>query len=216
MDKRYLLYLQGQGHAVVPTHIATAQQVLTYTHAQACAALDHPLQTLVLKPVISASGENTHLWKPNQSAPLGALGSALTPRRLWMIQPLVESITTQGECSLLFFKGRLSHAVRKRPVTHPFLVHEEHGGVTEPYTPDAELLAVAHRLIQAPLWEVLLADALYARLDYVYYQGQWCLMEMELIEPALYLAYDAQAPARWAQRLAFDIYGYNRIIMEQL
>lgn len=207
MDKRYLLDLHAEGHGIVPTHITHAKILYDYTHAQACEALGLPLQTLVIKPVVSASGENTHLWKAEKPLPVPLFEKGSETERLWIIQPLVESITTHGECSLVFFKGRFSHGVCKRPVAHPFLVHEEHGGMTEAHVPASDLLAVAHRLMQAPMWKTTLAEQLYTRLDYIWYQKRWCLMEVELIEPALYLAYDALAPARWAQCLAFDIYG---------
>lgn len=228
MDKRYLLHVQSQGHPVVPTHIVNTARLKTLSQRQACEMLErsspssvlqnplqHSLQTLVLKPVVSASGENTHLWPAETPLPLAeAIGS--DAERLWMVQPLVESITTHGEYSLIFFKGHLSHGVRKRPVTHAFLVHEEHGGMTEAHVPPADLLAVAQTLLHAPLWQETLAQQLYARLDFVWYKAQWCLMEVELIEPSLYLAYDPQAPARWARCLAFDTYGGHRRIMEQL
>lgn len=213
MDKRYLLYVQAKGHPVVPTHIVSAGTLMTLSQSQACESLQLLPQMLVLKPVVSASGENTHLWPAETPVPVAEERLASAPDQLWILQPLVESITTHGEYSLIFFKGHFSHGVRKRPVTHPFLVHEEHGGVTEACVPPANLLAVAHQLLQAALWEEALAEQLYARLDYVWYQQQWCLMEIELIEPSLYLAYDPQAPARWAQCLAFDIYRGHRLIM---
>lgn len=210
MDKRYLLQVQASGHAIVPTQILTLKDLYarrerrdTLTHLLHCA----PETPLVIKPVISASGENTFLWREAFPETLLFKGkahasslSAESPA--WMVQPLVESIHDQGEYSLIFFQGQFSHGVRKLPAPTQFLVHEEHGGVTQAMVPPPALLAAARRLLQDEIWEAPLATQLYTRLDYVWHDAQWCLMEIESIEPSLYLAHDAQAPARWAEAIS--------------
>ncbi len=200
MHKAYLCEVREVGHAIVPTVLVSTPELQRqprayFTDALACER-DNPL---VLKPAISASGEHTHLWRAAQ--PLPDLMAAETADRLWMVQPFVPSIATAGEYSLVFLGGHYSHAVRKLPAPQQFLVHEEHGGLTQFCVPAPELLAAAQQLIHSPLKGALLADDMYLRLDYVWYQHRWCLMEIERIEPSLYLAYDPQAPLRWAQHL---------------
>src|SRR3546814_15264721 len=62
-------------------------------------------------------------------------GDALdgTPDGGAMIQPYLPSIETEGETSLLFFGGRLSHVVNKRPVAGDFRIQVQFGGL---YTAD--------------------------------------------------------------------------------
>lgn len=200
MHKSYLCDVEEAGHGIVPTVMLTGAALLTTPRMALIERLGCDAErALVLKPAISASGEHTYLWKTDQSP---AFFVAETPAsQLWMVQPFVPSIATAGEYSLVFLGGQYSHCVRKLPAARQFLVHEEHGGLTQFCVPAPELLAAAQHLMQSPLKDTLLADDLYLRLDYVWYEQQWCLMEIERIEPSLYLAHDPQAPLRWAQHL---------------
>src|SRR3569832_2867896 len=101
-----------------------------------------------------------------------------------IVQPLIEEIALTGEFSLMLFDGEYSHAVVKRPAAGDFRVQEYHGGVTLPCSsppPGAIELAKA-ALAAAP------ARATYARVDIVPDdQGLLRIMELELIEPSLFL-----------------------------
>jgi glutathione synthase/RimK-type ligase-like ATP-grasp enzyme len=83
----------------------------------------------------------------------------------------------------MLFDGEFSHAVVKRPKTGDFRVQPHLGGVTLPSKapPGAEQLA-KQALAAAP------ANAIYARVDIVPDdEGTLRIMELELIEPALFL-----------------------------
>jgi glutathione synthase/RimK-type ligase-like ATP-grasp enzyme len=103
-----------------------------------------------------------------------------------------------GEVSLIYFGGDYSHAVRKVPATGDFRVHVFYGGVVEPHEPtpmerrvaEAALDAVPHHLA-------------YARVDLVVSDRGPMLMELELIEPQLFL----DQPGESAQRLAAHLVG---------
>jgi hypothetical protein len=118
---------------------------------------------------------------------------AVRGRRM-MVQPWLQSITTSGEWSLFFFDGRLSHAVSKVPTPGDFRVQPEHGGIIarcDP-PPGAEAVALA-ALDAAP------CPALYARVDLVVGNcGTLQVMELELIEPALWLDQESSASALFA------------------
>jgi glutathione synthase/RimK-type ligase-like ATP-grasp enzyme len=132
---------------------------------------------LVIKPPVSASAAGTHLLAPNDDLPPDSRG------RPMIIQPLVEEIGRTGEFSLMLFDGEYSHAVVKRPKSGDFRVQPHLGGVTLPSKapPGAERLA-RQALAAAP------AKASYARVDIVPDdQGVLRIMELELIEPALFL-----------------------------
>src|SRR4029078_13535129 len=83
----------------------------------------------------------------------------------------------------MLFAGELSHAVVKRPKSGDFRVQPHYGGVTLPTTAPtgADRLAT-----QAPA--AAPAKAIYARVDIVPDdEGTLRIMELELIEPALFL-----------------------------
>jgi catechol 2,3-dioxygenase-like lactoylglutathione lyase family enzyme len=110
-----------------------------------------------------------------------------------MVQPFVPEVSNPGEWSLVFFGGWFSHAVLKRPGTDEFRVQLEHGG-------SAELTIAPRRLVQAA--ERVLAQVdepwLYARVDGCEVGGRFLLMELEMLEPSLFLELHPVAPLRFA------------------
>ena len=115
-----------------------------------------------------------------------------------LVQPYMPSIETEGETSLLYFGGRFSHAVNKRPVAGEFRIQEEFGGLYSPVpAPPADAVALAEEVLAA-VGEPLL----YARIDMVPdADGRWLLMEAELIEPDFYLGVDPGKGAGFALAL---------------
>jgi hypothetical protein len=114
-----------------------------------------------------------------------------------MVQPFVPAIIEQGEYSLFYFADHYSHCILKTPKSGDFRVQEEHGGILQSITPSKELLTAAKKALQTIPEKVL-----YARIDLVQYQGEYQLMEIELIEPSLYFNLDDKAAPRFAK--AFD------------
>ena len=151
-------------------------------------------EDVVVKPAVSASAHRTfrvaRADAPAHQADLDAIlesGDAL-------VQPFAREVTGEGEWSLLFFGGAFSHAVRKRPVPSDFRVQEEFGGRAETSDPGAAIVAqAAGALAAAP------DRTAYARVDGIVRDGGFVLMELELIEPVLYLARHPDAPARLAE-----------------
>ena len=92
-------------------------------------------------------------------------------------------ILTKGEYSLFFFGGKFSHAIVKRPAAGDFRVQEQFGGRETSWDANAaaQTLAAA-ALAAAP------ASPTYARVDMVGdAAGKLHIMELELIEPSLFL-----------------------------
>lgn len=179
-DKAYLGALAGRGAPVVPT-----RYVERVTEAEMAAAADaFGASRLVAKPRISSSGWQTIRWSAGESLDDGPSGAA-------MIQPYLPDVETGGEVSLFYFAGRYSHAVSKRPQPGEFRVQPEFDGIIRACDPASDELAAAERVLAAagePL--------LYARIDLVRGPGGApLLIELELIEPDLYLGY---APDRGA------------------
>jgi len=173
-DKAYLAELAERGVSTVPT-----------LAVEACADADleearrrFDCEWLVVKPPISASAMGTHRLGPNEDMPHDSRG------RPMIIQPLVEEIEKTGEFSLMLFDGQFSHAVVKRPKAGDFRVQEYHGGVTLPCpVPPAGSVSLAQAALAAAP-----APATYARVDIVPDDsGALMIMELELIEPSLFL-----------------------------
>jgi glutathione synthase/RimK-type ligase-like ATP-grasp enzyme len=171
-DKAYLGELAARGIAIVPTQFAAAitPADLATGHARFGAEI-------VIKPAISGGADGTYRLGAEDVLPDAVAGQAM------LIQPMMPAIQTEGEYSLFYFGGQFSHAILKRPAAGDFRVQEQFGGrETAVLAPgDARALAEAS-LAAAP------HPALYARVDMVRdADGAFRLMELELIEPALFL-----------------------------
>ena len=172
-DKQYLAELYEKGVPVVPTEVADCLDDASLARIR-----EHfQCSDLVVKPPVSASAYLTFRIRGGDPIP-----GAVRGRRM-MVQPWLDSITTTGEWSLLFFDGVLSHSLSKVPVAGDFRVQPEHGGIIERWEPPEGAREVAlAALAAAP------APALYARVDLVVGNcGSLQVMELELIEPALWL-----------------------------
>ena len=172
-DKAYLAELGAKGVAVVPTIEVSALDDAVLAAARA--ELD--AEEVVIKPAISGGADGTHRIVPGAPIPADAMGR----RRL--VQPLMPGILTEGEYSLFFFAGKFSHAIVKRPASGDFRVQEQFGGreAACEASNDAQALA-AQALAAAP------APPVYARVDMVGDAlGTLHIMELELIEPSLFL-----------------------------
>jgi glutathione synthase/RimK-type ligase-like ATP-grasp enzyme len=172
-DKAYLGELAAKGVAVVPTVEVAALDAAALAGARMTLGADE----LVVKPAISGGADGTHRIAAGADIPADALGE----RRL--VQPLMPGILADGEFSLFFFAGRFSHAIVKRPAAGDFRVQEQFGGRETAWdaSDEAQALAAA-ALVAAP------AAPVYARVDMVGDAvGVLHIMELELIEPSLFL-----------------------------
>jgi len=184
-DKSYLGRLADKGVAIPPT-----LWVEGATQADVDAAFDRfGTDVVIVKPRVSGGAWKTlrlSRGEPLEGAPNGPA----------MIQPYLPSIETEGETSLLFFGGALSHAVNKRPVTGEFRIQVQFGGQ---YAALAEAPAGALALARKTL-AAINEDLLYARIDMAQGpDGGWLLMEAELIEPDFYLGSAPEGGRRFAE-----------------
>jgi len=184
-DKAYLAELGAKGVAVVPTVDVAALDDASL--AQARAALG--VEEVVVKPAVSGGADGTHRVAPGAPIPTDALGQ----RRL--VQPLMPGILADGEYSLFFFGGAFSHAIVKRPASGDFRVQEQFGGrETRWDASDPARLLAAAALAAAP------APPVYARVDMVGdAAGVLHIMELELIEPSLFLHHAADKGAAFGR-----------------
>ena len=183
-DKAYLAQLAAAGIATVPSHAVAA--LCEADLAEARTRFD--CETLVVKPPVSASAVGTHRLAPGDPIPAAVAGRAM------LIQPFLASIATRGELSLMLFGGVFSHAVVKRPKAGDFRVQPHLGGTETPVAPPEGAIDLAKAALAAAP-----APATYARVDLIPADdGTLQIIELELIEPALWLNHAPDQGAAFA------------------
>jgi glutathione synthase/RimK-type ligase-like ATP-grasp enzyme len=184
LDKRYLIELEAAGVPTIPTVWIEPGGEAEAAHEVAAAGGEQG----VIKPVVD----------------LGALNLVRVPAALveemlgrydvaTMAQPYLPSVATEGELSLVYIGGEHSHSLRKLPARGDFRVQPIYGGTHEP-----EDLGRVIGDVAAAAIAVAPVAPLYARVDILATDEGPTVIELELIEPALYL--DANPPS--AERLA--------------
>ena len=171
-DKRYLSELGDKGIAVIPTRLVAALDDAALEEARAEFG-----EELVIKPPVSAAADGTHRLGPHDSLPDESLG------REMLVQPFLRSVADEGEYSIMLFGGQFSHSIVKRPKAGDYRVQPHLGGTEQPCPPPAGAIDLAHAALAAAP-----AEAAYARVDMVRDdEGRLAIIELELIEPALWL-----------------------------
>jgi glutathione synthase/RimK-type ligase-like ATP-grasp enzyme len=171
-DKRYLAELGRKGIAVIPTRIAEQLDEAALAEARAEYGAE-----LVIKPPVSASADGTYRLMAHDSLPEESRGRAM------MIQPFLRSVAEEGEYSIMLFGGEYSHAIVKRPKAGDYRVQPHLGGSEQACAPPPGAVELAKAALAAAP-----AQAAYARVDMIRDgSGALAIIELELIEPALWL-----------------------------
>jgi glutathione synthase/RimK-type ligase-like ATP-grasp enzyme len=136
----------------------------------------------ILKPAVSAGSHLTVLFDTSDIGDIQVNYKDIASSHDLILQPFVEEITTQGEISLIFFNKIFSHAVVKMPKDGDFRIQSQFGGKYTAFVPTRDLLHQAQKVV-----DFIQEDLLYARVDGIEIKGVFHLMELELIEPDLYL-----------------------------
>ncbi len=199
LHKGYLVELAARGAPVVPTALVRrSPEYGAGTFSRLLA--DRGWGDTVVKPAISADSWETVRVLASEPQRGEAQLARLLPERDMLVQPFLPSVESAGERSLVFLDGKFSHAVRKNALT----LGGRWAGLPEgvAVAAAADELAAAEQVLAAA-WESAgvsgPAAALYARVDLARdAAARPLLLELELIEPTLFLA---EAPAA-VERLA--------------
>jgi hypothetical protein len=190
LAKTYLRDLGNRGVGIVPTLWLDGLDGLS---ASDCAEV-LGAEDLVVKPVIGANGQDAFRFSHDEEVVRWDRIASTFHGRACMVQRFMPSVLTEGEFSLFFFGGAFSHAILKVPAAGEFRSQEERGAGIFAVAPEAGLLRRGvEALASTP------SVPLYARIDFVRNQaGDFDVMELELIEPSLYLRMHPAAPAGFA------------------
>jgi len=176
-NKTYLDSLEHQGAPVIPT--VTVARVTETGVARAFEELE--TDTLVIKPQVGGGAWRQVLYKQGDPFPSK---DELPPEEA-MIQAFLPSVVEEGEYSFLYFGGKFSHGLIKRPKKGDYRIQSYYGGTEETYEPTTQERNSARAVLNA-----LDFTPLYARVDLLRGRdGKLKLIELEMIEPYLYLAH---------------------------
>jgi hypothetical protein len=205
-DKRYFRDLAAAGAPCVPTSFlepGAADDV-----AGVIADVAGTAARFVVKPSIGAGSVDAGRFESADSASVDIAVKHATALiddgRTAMVQPYLDGVDVAGETALIYVGGAFSHAIRKEallsgaPSDVDGLFLEEQ---TSPTRPTDDALAAGDAVLDAA--PVNRAELLYARVDLLPdADGRPVLLELELVEPSLFLGECPGAAERFAAAIA--------------
>ncbi len=177
-DKHYLQDIAAAGLPVTPTRFiekGTRPDLRPFFK-------EFGTDRLIIKPSISGGSKHTFQFTETDIPELEPRIGELLKEEGFMVQPFLKEVQEEGEWSLLFFNGKFSHCLLKKAKAGDFRVQHYLGGTIHPHVPEPEMLLSAERYVRE-----FAAGCLHARVDGVMTGGVFRLMELELIEPFLFL-----------------------------
>ena len=177
MHKFYLKTLVDDGFSVIPTLFLEPENLNNIEDIAQSTGWEH----FVIKPAISASAFNTYVITDiNQFHNDGLLDSF--KEKQFLLQKYYDEIRTKGEWSVIFFSNGYSYSILKVPKEGDYRVQSLHGGIYHRLQPPEHVFVsaenVAHHFIN---------DCLYIRVDGIESDGKFYIMEVEMIEPDLFM-----------------------------
>jgi glutathione synthase/RimK-type ligase-like ATP-grasp enzyme len=183
MHKLYMKTLEEQGILIVPTYFADKNTSLSIKSI----IKDNEWEKFIIKPAVSGGAKDTYLFSREEALNAQETFDRLIGKKDMLIQKYMNSIES-GEWSMMFFNNVYSHSVFKAPAPKDFRVQENHGGSIKAEEAPAYIIEQAKALIRKQG-----ENLLYARVDGVEEDGKFYLMELELIEPQLFLKNNIKA-----------------------
>lgn len=185
MDKAYLFEMDALIVPSIRAHRQNIPECIDFLSS-------HDSPKAVLKPFISASANRTVLLDSVSPASLSEhIGDSTA-----LLQPYFPEVASDGEWSLMFFNGNFSHAILKRPASGDFRVQSDFGGSAEHLEAPPDAVIAAGQILSN-----LDSTPLYARVDGIIRNDRFYLMELELIEPELFIKLVPESAAAFAAAL---------------
>ncbi|NNE09957.1 MAG: hypothetical protein HKN20_15460 [Gemmatimonadetes bacterium] len=191
--KKYLRELASHGVPIVTSHYAARGSTLDLARFLEERGWDRA----VLKRAVGAGARDSlRIRGAEDHADAQRVYDKLAREGDVIVQPFLETIATEGEISIICIDGEPSHALRKIPKPGDWRSQEEFDAHHTPHE-----ITPAERRLCAKILGNVDGDLLYARVDLVMEDGEARLIELELIEPALYLQYGDGAVERFADAI---------------
>lgn len=193
-DKHYLADLEAHGLSVIPSRFSAVGESPNFDFGE--------LVDFVVKPCVGAGSLNVVRYRGGDvEAATRHVETLHGEGRDVLLQPYIHSVDTIGERGLIFVDGAFSHAMTKGAMLNvaqsdrDFLYRREQMSSA---LAEADAVLYAAEVLDTMGW----SDLLYARIDLVATIRGWLVMELELVEPSLYLTYDDQAADKLAAGIA--------------
>ncbi len=192
LNKSYLFELSQAGLPVIPSQlVAPSDQRTLHQIFEAMHSKD-----IIVKPVQSAGAWRTLRINSDNLADAALNFDDWRQEQDFLIQAFMPEIVDVGEWSLIYFDGQFSHALVKRAKAGDFRVQSEHGGTVQKADPSENISTQALKILK-----YLPRMPCYARVDGVLRDGAFLLMELELLEPQLFLDIEEKAACRFAEAI---------------
>jgi glutathione synthase/RimK-type ligase-like ATP-grasp enzyme len=197
VHKSYLGDLADAGVPVLATEFI--EQGADCSLASVLAARDW--REAVVKPAVATSSAGA--WRAFADNPDEDRFAAAVADGDVLVQRFAPEIR-DGERSLVFLGGAFSHAFHRQPAADDWRAHPNFGADIAPYEPAAATVDGAAAALDAArgLFGAPPGELPYARVDGVLRDGEFRLMELELVEPHLGLASADGAPERLVDAIA--------------
>jgi len=197
-SKEYLLEIEQKGFPVISGIILPAESKPDLQLIRE----KIKSETVVVKPLVSGGAKNTLKIQLSEWDRYVQKLEELLQEEDFLVQPFIPQVAEVGEYSLIFFNGEFSHSVLKTPAKSDFRVQHYYGGTIQEILPSESMLASCQKLI-----DTYGSETLYGRVDGVEINGVFHLMELELIEPYLFLALSEKAIPNYKEALRKRILG---------
>lgn len=168
MNKSYMFEFQEKKLAIVPTYKPSEKAKLVQNHPNCT--------KVITKPIFSAGARGLKQLSLEEW-----LNNDLSESE-YICQPYLASVAKSGEWSLLYFNGIFSHAVLKRAKQGDFRVQSDHGGTVESAEVSQEWILLGKTFLDA-----CKTKPFFARVDLVLWENNPVLIELEIIEPELFV-----------------------------
>ncbi len=146
----------------------------------------------VIKPQVSTSAH--HTFRLNRSN-LSTIQNNLEKfNEDWILQPFAPEIVLEGEWSFVFFDKEYLHCTLKKPAPGHFLVQT---GKKILIQPPEWMIQEAQRIV-----DTLNLPALQTRVDLIRRGDEIIIMEIEMVEPSLYLRFFSGSEKRVAEKIS--------------
>lgn len=191
-DKHYLGHLAKRNVPTVLTQFIEPGERPSFTELLSQPGVDE----FVVKPAVGAGSRDAQRFGREEVDDAARHAQRmLNEQRSVLVQPYLSRVDELGETALIYFEGQFSHAIRKGP-----LLKRKEGPTTELFAKetitarvpdDTELQAGALALRAMPF-----ETPLYARVDLIRDEnGMPVVLELEMIEPSLFLPFEARSAA---------------------
>ncbi len=190
-DKIYLADVEAQGLPIIPSHFVAVGETPEFF-----------VGDFVVKPRVGAgSNDALRFREGEEEAATRHIEGLHEKGRDVLIQPYVHSVDTIGERALIFIDGEYSHAIAKGAMLNVPLSERDFAyrrKQISALTAEDDAISTASHLLSTMGFDSLL----YARVDLVATVYGWLVMEIELVEPSLFLPYNDHAAQSLATAIA--------------